>query len=203
MGLDRVSIIERRRPMNKKSPLQEAVLTMLKQVVPKEDIPELERTPERVAQTLIDFTKGYREDIDEEIKKGVFKAESHDPVIIRDIQFASLCEHHLLPFFGRATVVFIPDKKLIGLSKIGRIVNHFAARLQVQERMSAQIVDYLNDMINPKACGVVITALHTCMNLRGGNNRSSLFTTMALRGSEDYKKTVIDLLKQYEPKDFM
>ena len=187
----------------KRDPLQEAVMAMLKEVVPEKDIPGLDRTPERVAQTLMDFTKGYREDIDEEIKKGVFEAKSKDPVIIRDVQFASLCEHHLLPFFGRVTVVFIPDKHLIGLSKIGRIVNHFSARLQVQERMSAQIVDYLNEMIHPEACGVVITALHTCMNLRGGNNRASLFTTMALRGSEDYKNIVLDLLKQYEPKDFM
>ena len=145
----------------------------------------LHATPRRVAESLLYLTRGYREDIDAELKGGVFPAESHDAVILRDMEFHSLCEHHILPFYGHVSVAYVPGDKLIGISKIARVVDHFAARLQVQERMTAQIADKLSDVLAPLALGVLVTAKHLCMSSREYRKADAVMVTRALRGFDD------------------
>ena len=190
--------------MEDHSRMEEAVRTLLEHIDPDPNRPGLKATPGRVVQTLLDFTHGYREDIEEEIKKGMFEGTGHDPVILQDLEFESLCEHHLLPFFGKATVVFIPDRYIVGISKVGRVVDHFAARLQVQERMTAQIAQLLFDLLKPLAVGVTITAFHTCMNLRGPKRRSTLFSTTAIRYKEkESEGWVKELLETFRPRQVL
>lgn len=145
---------------------------------------ELKATPARVAQALMYLTRGYRESIDEELKKGIFPAENHDIVALRDMEFHSLCEHHILPFYGHVSVVYIPAHSLVGISKIARIVDHFAARLQVQERMTAQIADMAFDILSPRAVGVIVTARHLCMSSRGPKKNDALMFSRAVRSSD-------------------
>ncbi|MBM4394829.1 MAG: GTP cyclohydrolase I FolE [Deltaproteobacteria bacterium] len=147
------------------------------------DRPGLERTPERVAETLMYLTRGQREDIRAGIEDGLFADESRDMVVVRDIEFASLCEHHMLPFLGHAHVAYVPDGRILGLSRFARVVDHFACRLQVQERLTRQVADHLVSVLRPKGLGVVVTATHLCMVARGVRKQDSDVTTMAWRGS--------------------
>ena len=139
-------------------------------------------TPKRFARSMHDLTSGYRTSIEEVVGKGIFTAESSEMVIVRDIELYSLCEHHMLPFFGKAHVAYIPDKKIIGLSKIPRLVDVFARRLQVQERLTAQIADGLMNVIQPLGVAVVIEAAHFCMMMRGVEKQNSKTITSAMRG---------------------
>lgn len=139
-------------------------------------------TPKRYAKSMQFLTSGYRTSVKEIVGKALFAAESSEMVIVKDIELYSLCEHHMLPFFGKAHVAYIPNKKIIGLSKIPRIVDVFARRLQVQERLTAQVADALVEVLNPLGVAVVIEAAHFCMMMRGVEKQNSKTITSAMRG---------------------
>lgn len=147
------------------------------------DRPGLERTPARVAESLLDLTRGIREPLSDILDRAAFEDPSQALVLVKDIPFYSLCEHHLLPFFGKAHVAYVPAGRLVGLSKIPRIVEHYARRLQVQERLTEQVADTLDAMLKPRGLGVVLEATHLCMVMRGVQKEGSIATTSALRGS--------------------
>lgn len=140
------------------------------------------RTPERVERSLKELTSGMHQTVEEVVGEGVFDEECSEMVLVKDIEFYSLCEHHLLPFFGRVHVAYIPNKKIIGLSKIPRIVDVFARRLQVQERMTIEIAQALERTLSPKGVGVVADASHLCMMMRGVQKQNSRTMTSCLLG---------------------
>jgi GTP cyclohydrolase I len=144
--------------------------------------PALKRTPERVHKALHWLTRGYGMSLGDIVGTGVFEEKHEEMILVRDIELYSLCEHHMLPFFGRAHVAYIPDGRLIGLSKLPRIVEMFARRLQVQERMTDQIADAVMKVLNPQGVGVVIEAAHLCMMMRGVEKQNSRTVTSAVRG---------------------
>ena len=144
--------------------------------------PALKRTPERVHQALHWLTRGYEMSVKDVVGSGVFEEKHDEMILVRDIELYSLCEHHLLPFFGRAHVAYIPDGRLIGLSKLPRIVEMFARRLQVQERLTDQVADAVMEVLEPQGVGVVIEAAHLCMMMRGVEKQNSRTITSALRG---------------------
>ena len=141
------------------------------------------RTPHRVAKAYEFLTKGYREDIKTVLNDAIFNEKYSEMVIVKDIDFFSMCEHHMLPFFGRAHVAYIPNGKIVGLSKIPRIVEVFARRLQVQERLTQQIAETLYEALNPEGVGVVVEARHMCMMMRGVEKQNSVATTSAMLGT--------------------
>src|SRR5688572_350493 len=143
----------------------------------------LARTPLRVSSALRFLTGGYANSVADVVGEGVFEDAYQNMVLVRDIELYSLCEHHMLPFFGKAHVAYIPDGRIIGLSKIPRIVDVFARRLQVQERLTDQIADALMDVLRPRGVGVVIEAQHFCMMMRGVEKQNSSTVTSALRGA--------------------
>ena len=140
------------------------------------------KTPERVAKSMEFLTKGYNEDPAKIIKSAMFSEEHSQMVLVKDIELYSLCEHHMLPFFGKAHVAYIPEKHIVGLSKIPRLVDVFARRLQVQERLTDQIKDCLQNTLNPKGVAIVIEAQHLCMQMRGVQKQHSSTTTSAFSG---------------------
>ncbi len=140
------------------------------------------RTPQRVAKSLTWLTRGYEMDVYEVVGKAVFEEPHTSMVMVRDIELYSLCEHHMLPFFGKAHIAYIPDGKIVGLSKLPRIVEVFARRLQVQERLTEEIAQAVQDVLNPKGVGVVIEAMHLCMMMRGVQKQNSQTVTSAVRG---------------------
>ncbi len=142
----------------------------------------LKRTPERVAASLTWMTRGYAMDPMEVLRKGVFNEKHESMVLVRDIELYSLCEHHMLPFFGKAHVAYIPDGKIVGLSKIARLVEVYARRLQVQERMTDEIAEAMQCILGPAGVGVVIEAYHLCMMMRGIEKQHSRTVTSAVRG---------------------
>jgi len=142
----------------------------------------LVRTPHRVAKALQFLTGGYSQDIQKVLNNAVFKEKYREMVLVKDIDFFSMCEHHMLPFYGRAHIAYIPNGKIVGLSKIPRIVDVFARRLQVQERLTQQIAETLNDALAPAGVGVVIEARHMCMMMRGVEKQNSVATTSAMLG---------------------
>jgi GTP cyclohydrolase IA len=141
------------------------------------------KTPERVAKSMKFLTQGYSSSAEEVVGKGIFKEEHDNMIMVRDIELYSLCEHHMLPFFGKAHVAYIPNGKIVGLSKIPRIVDVYARRLQVQERLTEQIAEGLCSVLNPSGVGVVIEAYHLCMMMRGVQKQNSKTITSALRGA--------------------
>lgn len=143
----------------------------------------LERTPERVARMYDELLAGYRVDPEAMINEALFDVDYNEMVIVKDIEFYSLCEHHMLPFIGRAHVAYIPNGKVIGLSKIPRIVDLFARRLQVQERMTRQISDFLETVLHPQGVAVVVEGLHLCSMMRGVKKANSRMVTSALCGT--------------------
>lgn len=150
----------------------------------------LVKTPERVARAWQDVTRGYREDPDAMVRKALFQAEGREMILINDIDFYSMCEHHLLPFFGKAHVAYIPGDKIVGLSKVARVVEVFARRLQVQERMTAQIAECLMRNLDAKGVGVVLHAQHLCMMMRGIEKQNSFAVTSEMLGAfKDDSKT--------------
>ena len=143
----------------------------------------LERTPQRVKESLEFLTSGYREDIEDVLTGSIFEEEYDEMVIVRDISLYSLCEHHLLPFYGKCHVAYIPKGRIIGLSKIPRVVEIFSRRLQVQERLTNQIAKTLMDRLAPYGVAVIIEALHLCMAMRGVRKRDALIVTSAMLGA--------------------
>ena len=145
------------------------------------------KTPSRVSKAWEFFSKGYNEDLKKIINDAIFEEGAKDMVIVRDVEFFSLCEHHLIPFFGKAHVGYIPNGKVIGLSKIPRIIDMFSRRLQVQERLTHQIADALNSVLNPKGVSVVMEGRHMCMQMRGVEKQNSYTSTSAMSGQ--FKKS--------------
>lgn len=143
----------------------------------------LQRTPARVAAALKWMTQGYASSAEEVVGTGIFKEEHDNMIMVRDIELYSMCEHHMLPFFGKAHVAYIPNGKIVGLSKIPRIVDVYAQRLQVQERLTEQIAEGLCSVLHPAGVGVVIEAYHLCMMMRGVQKQNSKTITSALRGA--------------------
>ena len=142
----------------------------------------LMQTPSRVAKSLNFLTRGYREDVGEIVGDAIFEEDHEEMVAVRDIEVFSLCEHHMLPFFGKAHVAYIPDGRIIGLSKLPRIVDVFARRLQVQERLCSQIASAVDEILRPRGIAVLIEAAHLCMMMRGVEKQRSMTVTSALRG---------------------
>lgn len=145
------------------------------------------KTPSRVAKAWQFFSKGYTQSIDKLINNAIFNEDAKDMVIVRDIEFFSLCEHHLIPFFGKAHVGYIPNGKVIGLSKIPRIIDMFSRRLQVQERLTHQVADALKNVLEPKGVAVVMEGRHMCMQMRGVEKQNSFTSTSAMSGQ--FKKS--------------
>ena len=145
------------------------------------------KTPSRVSKAWSFFSKGYKQDLNRIINNAIFEEDAKDMVIVRDIEFFSLCEHHLIPFFGKAHVGYIPNRKVIGLSKIPRIIDMFSRRLQVQERLTHQIADAINSVLNPKGVSVVMEGRHMCMQMRGVEKQNSFTSTSAMSGQ--FKKS--------------
>ena len=143
----------------------------------------LERTPARVAKSLRYLTQGYQMDVREILNHAIFKEPYDEMVIVKDIEIFSLCEHHLLPFYGKAHIAYIPNGKIIGLSKIPRLVEVFSKRLQVQERLTTQIAECLMNALNPKGVAVVIEALHLCMSMRGVRKADAYTITSSMLGA--------------------
>jgi GTP cyclohydrolase IA len=163
--------------------VQQAVKTMLKALGEDPDRDGLKNTPKRVARMYGELLSGYSVDPDAMVNEALFEIRYDEMVIVRDIEFYSLCEHHMLPFMGRVHVAYIPDGKVLGLSKIPRIVDMYARRLQVQERMTRQIADFLRDLLKPQGVAVVVEALHLCAMMRGVKKHGARMTTSAMHGA--------------------
>ncbi len=162
--------------------IEAATLNILKAFGENPEREGLKNTPKRVARMYPELLAGYRVDPKRLVNDAIFHVSYDEMVIVRDIEFYSLCEHHLLPFIGRAHVAYIPDGKVIGLSKIPRIVDMYARRLQVQERMTRQVADFLDELLQPHGVAVVIEALHLCAMMRGVHKHDARMTTSAMHG---------------------
>ncbi len=162
--------------------IEELVETLLTHIGEDPKREGLQATPARVARMYEFLTRGYRQDVEEVLNGAVFQERYSEMVIVKDIDFFSLCEHHLVPFYGKCHVAYIPKGKIVGLSKIPRLVEVFARRLQVQERMTQQIAETLYQVLNPDGAGVVIEARHLCMMMRGVEKQNSVATTSAMLG---------------------
>lgn len=152
------------------------------------------KTPERASKAIQFLTQGYHQDAAEILKGAMFKEEYNDMVIVKDIELYSLCEHHILPFFGKAHIAYIPNGQIVGLSKIPRIVDVFSRRLQVQERLTHQVLDCINDTLKPEGVAVVIEASHMCMMMRGVQKQNSVTTTSGFRGAFENIETRTEFL---------
>jgi GTP cyclohydrolase IA len=162
----------------------------------------LRKTPERFEAALRFMTSGYTQDIDKILNGAKFTVGYDEMVVVKDIEFFSLCEHHVLPFFGKCHVAYIPDKQVVGLSKIARLVNVFARRLQIQERLTSQIAEALDQKLRPHGVGVIIEARHMCMTMRGVEKQSSHAVTSAMlgqfRASKQTRDEFLSLVKKNE-----
>lgn len=159
------------------------VRELLKYLGEDPDREGLVKTPKRVATSLKYLTQGYRQDVSKVLNNAVFNEAYDEMVVVKDIEVFSLCEHHLLPFYGKAHVAYIPNGKVVGLSKIPRVVDVFAKRLQLQERLTSQIGESLMKHLNPRGVGVVVEALHLCMAMRGVEKQSAFTVTSSMLGS--------------------
>lgn len=176
--------------------LEESVKTILKEIGEDPDREGLLRTPNRVAKAYKFLTKGYSEDIETLLNNAIFNEHYDEMVIVKDIDFYSLCEHHLLPFFGKCHIAYIPNGKIVGLSKLPRMVEMFSRRLQVQERMTREIGDMINKVLEPKGVAVVTEASHLCMMMRGVEKQNSVATASAMLGRfKSDEKTRTEFLK--------
>ncbi|HET9370806.1 MAG TPA: GTP cyclohydrolase I FolE [Vicinamibacterales bacterium] len=162
--------------------MQDTIRRLLDQIGEDASREGLRETPRRVEQSLQFLTSGYRASLDAVINDALFTVEYSEMVIVRDIDFYSLCEHHLLPFFGKCHVAYLPNHRVIGLSKLPRIVDMFARRLQVQERLTSQIADAIREKVDPLGVAVVMEATHLCMAMRGVEKQNSVTTTSAMHG---------------------
>ena len=162
--------------------IEDAVRTILREIGEDPSREGLMRTPERVARAYAELTSGYHVDPQALINDAIFEVDYDEMVIVRDIHFHSLCEHHLLPVYGHAHVAYLPNGKVIGLSKIPRVVEMFARRLQVQERMTVEIADFLNQVLAPRGVAVVAQGVHMCSTMRGVRKENASMITSAMRG---------------------
>ena len=169
------------------SKIEEITKQLLEEIGENPNREGLIKTPLRVSKAWEFFSKGYKENLDVIINDAIFEEDARDMVIVRDVEFFSLCEHHLIPFFGKAHVGYIPNGKVIGLSKIPRIIDMFSRRLQVQERLTHQIADAINSVLDPKGVSVVMEGRHMCMQMRGVEKQNSFTSTSAMSGQ--FKKS--------------
>jgi len=169
-------------PMSNDQAFEQTITEVLKHIGEDPTREGLIKTPSRVAKALQFLTEGYGQDPKEILNQALFTSSNDEMVLVRDIEFYSMCEHHMLPIIGRAHVAYIPDGKVVGLSKIPRIVNVFARRLQIQEQMTEQIADAILETIKPKGVAVVLHARHMCMEMRGVQKINSTTVSSALRG---------------------
>jgi GTP cyclohydrolase I len=163
--------------------LQAIVAQLLRQIDPEPEREGLVKTPERVARALAYLTRGYEQDPETIINGALFNEKHSEMIVVKDIDFYSLCEHHILPFFGRAHVAYIPRGRIVGLSKIARLVEVYARRLQVQERMTTEIAETIERHLEPLGVAVVTEAEHLCMRMRGIEKQNSTVVTSAMRGA--------------------
>ena len=163
--------------------LEAHVMAILRALDPEPEREGLERTPERVARALTFLTRGYGEDPRKVINGALFTEPYSEMIVVSDIDFFSLCEHHILPFFGKAHVAYIPRDRIVGISKVARLVEVFARRLQVQERMTTQIANTVQEQLDPAGVGVVLEAEHLCMRMRGVEKQNSTMVTSAMLGA--------------------
>jgi len=171
------------------------ITTVLQTIGENPEREGLKRTPERIGETLQFLTKGYNENPEQILQSALFEEDYRQMVIVKDIEFYSLCEHHLLPFFGKVHIAYIPNGKITGLSKIARIVDVFARRLQVQERMTTQIKDCIQKTLQPLGVIVVIEAQHLCMQMRGVQKIGSITTTSDFTGAFNREETRNEFLQ--------
>jgi GTP cyclohydrolase I len=162
--------------------MQEIIRQLLEELGEDPEREGLLDTPARVERALRFLTSGYRTDVDSVINEALFSVDYNEMVIVRDIDFYSLCEHHMLPFFGKCHIAYLPQGRVIGLSKIPRIVDVFSRRLQIQERLTSQIADVIKEKINPLGVAVVVEATHLCMSMRGVEKQNSYAVTSAMLG---------------------
>ena len=154
------------------------------------------KTPERAARAMEYLSRGYRQTVDEVVNNAIFETDNDEMILVKDIELYSMCEHHLLPFIGRCHVAYIPTGRVIGLSKIARIVDMYARRLQIQENLTKQIADTLMNAIKPAGVGVIIEAKHLCMMMRGVEKQNSMMTTSMMLGSfRDHDRTRAEFLR--------
>lgn len=176
-------VLELRKQPTTKTTVEDNVRQILSHIGEDPNREGLVKTPYRVARAYEYLTKGYDQDPKAVINKAVFTEDYQEMVLVKDIDFFSLCEHHLLPFFGRAHVAYLPKKHIVGLSKIPRLVEVFSRRLQVQERLTTQVANTLMEELDPLGVGVVIRAEHLCMRMRGVEKQNSIVTTSAMLGA--------------------
>jgi GTP cyclohydrolase I len=162
--------------------IEKYVKNLLDEIGENSEREGLKKTPHRVAKAFEFLTQGYKKDIKKILNGAIFEEKYDEMVIVKDIDFYSMCEHHLLPFFGKIHIAYIPDGKILGLSKIPRIVDVFAQRLQVQERMTQEIADTIEQFLNPRGVAVVAEGYHMCMMMRGVQKQNSITTTSAMHG---------------------
>ena len=155
---------------------------LLKEIGENPNREGLIKTPSRVSKAWSFFSRGYNQNVDEIINGAIFNENAKDMVVVRDVEFFSLCEHHLIPFFGKAHVAYIPNGKVIGLSKIPRIIDMYSRRLQVQERLTRQIAETIQDVLEPIGVAVIMEGQHMCMQMRGVEKQNSLTTTSSMLG---------------------
>lgn len=169
--------------LEKKDRIERAVREILANIGEDPDRDGLLETPDRVARMYDELTAGYHIDPEALINDAIFDVEYDEMVVVRNIDFYSMCEHHMLPFFGKAHIAYIPTRKVVGLSKLPRIVEMFARRLQVQERMTVQIADFIEEVLQPQGVAVIVEGMHMCMVMRGVKKANATMTTSAMRGS--------------------
>ncbi len=179
----------------KQDPIENLIRSLIKELKENPNREGLKGTPERVAKSYRFLTKGYKQNASEVLLKAAFNEKYNQMVLVKDIDFFSLCEHHLLPFYGKCHVGYIPNGKVIGLSKLPRVVDIFARRLQIQERMTQEIASAIESCIKPRGVGVVIEGFHLCMAMRGVEKQNAYATTSAMLGAfESHERTRLEFL---------